>query len=256
MTKRFSLLIAAMLLLGQSASAAQAGMSVVPAVVQLEEAGNGRSAALKVYNDQDRPLPVQFVVQRFELNEDGSDQVFPADGEVTVFPPQALIKPGATQVVNVIWTGKQRLEQSRSYYVTVHQVPVKFDSQESGWSLTFNFSVIANVAPANAEARLSILDTQIVPIPQDLSKAEKKKKKNQGTHQVIVTAENTGNRHAQLSDGQLHLKDGAWSMTLSGDDLLAAVGAGLVQPGKTRRFVFPVSVPSAPETAVARFQLR
>ena len=256
MTKRFLLLIAGLVLLGQPGSGAQAGMSVVPALVQLKESGNGRSAAIKVYNDQDRPLPVQFVVQRFELNEDGSDQVFPADGEVTVFPPQALIKPGATQVVNVIWTGKQPLEQSRSYYVTVLQVPVKFGAQESGWSFTFNFSVIANVAPANAEAKLSILDTKIVPIPQDLPKAEKKKKKNQGTHRVIVTAENTGNRHAQLSDGQLHLKDGAWSMRLGSDDLLAAVGAGIVQPGKRRRFVFPVNVPSAPATAVAKFQLR
>jgi len=75
-------------------------------------------------------------------------------------------------------------------------------------------------------------------------------------HRVILTAENTGKRHAHLSDGELHLKDGAWSMTLGGDELLAAVGAGLVQPGKRRRFVFPINMPSAPETAVARFQLR
>jgi len=250
MAARSLLAIAGLLLSAQSIIAAHA-MSVVPAIVQLTETGNARSAAIKVYNDRERPLPVAFSVQRFELDENGNDMLFPAEGEITVFPPQALIQPGATQVVNVVWTGRKPLDKSRSYFITIHQVPVKFPEQDSGWNVTFDFSVIANVAPRGATAQLSILDTKIVPIEQGAADTAK-----QVTHRVILTAENTGKRHAHLSDGELHLKDGAWSMTLGGDELLAAVGAGLVQPGKRRRFVFPINMPSAPETAVARFQLR
>jgi P pilus assembly chaperone PapD len=54
---------------------------------------------------------------------------------------------------------------------------------------------------------------------------------------------NPGNSYAKLVDATIKLSSGSWSKTLTPEQLQQTMGVGLIQPGKTRRFLLPVDLP-------------
>jgi P pilus assembly chaperone PapD len=58
-----------------------------------------------------------------------------------------------------------------------------------------------------------------------------------------LTVKNPGNVHAKLTDATIKLSGGSWSQTFVPEQLRQTMGLGLVQPGKTRRFLLPVDMP-------------
>lgn len=212
------------------ASTMASAMSVTPLSQDMSAAGKS-PAQVEVHNNDAAPLPVEIIVSRMELNEAGETTAQPAGDEFLIFPPQALLAPGATQNFRIQWVGDPRIKQSQSYVFSVNQVPVRMPKGKSGVQVVFNFATIVNVAPASGRSTIDVVSASIV-------------RDDKGKPRPAVTVRNSGNIHAKLIDAAITLSGGSWSETLRPDRLRQVMGLGLVQPGKTRRFLLPVDLPA------------
>jgi P pilus assembly chaperone PapD len=220
-------------------------LSAVPVVVELRESGPRKAATLKVYNDADRAVPVELRVNRMDVTEHGRIVRSASDGNLIVFPPRALVAPGDTQIVNVVWQGDKPLTESRSYTITAREVLVEPEQQSRIQNqVALHLTVIANVAPRDGTADLNVIDietqSRAAALPQGSGSVP-----DVLTRKVAITIENTGTMHGRFTSGSLRLSGGDWEATLTTNDLLKLSGVGIVQPGKQRRFVVPIQVPSS-----------
>lgn len=229
------LLLLALLTLPATAALA---MSVTPVVVEMTSAGAQSRASLQVINNGAAPLPVEIEVSRVELGPNGEQALKRADADFRIFPAQAMVPPGATQVFRLQWAGEPNLPASQSYIFSVNQLPVKLLKPASGVNVVFNFATIVNVAPLQGERMLSLVGTSV---GRDKS----------GRNRPALVIANPGNVHARLSDASVTLRRGSWSRTLRPDEIRQVVGVGLVQPRKQRRFLLPVDLPPGGGQVVA-----
>jgi len=206
-------------------------MSVQPIVLDMRSSGGGNGSQLTVINDAAKPLPVEIVVSRIELNENGETTAQPAGDEFLIFPPQAMVAAGATQNFRIQWVGDPQIKQSQSYVFSVNQVPVKMPAGKSGVQVVFNFATVVNVAPPSGQSAINLVST-------GLGKDDK------GKPRPTVTVKNPGNIHAKLTDATIKLSGNSWTETLRPEQLRQVMGVGLIQPGKTRKFLLPVDVPT------------
>lgn len=205
-------------------------MSVTPIVLDMTTAGGTSRSQISVVNDGAKPLPVEIVISRIELDEKGEMQTKPAGDEFTVFPPQALVPAGATQNFRIQWVGDPQIPTSQSFVFSVNQVPVKMPEGKSGVQVVFNFATIVNISPPGGNSSIELVKAGTG-------------KDDKGKTRPEVTVRNPGNIHAKLTDATIKLSAGSWSQTLAPEQLRQSMGVGLIQPGKTRRFMLPVDMP-------------
>jgi P pilus assembly chaperone PapD len=217
-------------------------MSVNPIEMEMSTASS-KASKITVVNTGAKSLPVEIIVSRFELNESGEVQSTPAKDEFLIFPPQAMLAPGARQVFRVQWIGEPTIKTSQSYVFSVNQVPVKMPEGKSGVQVVFNFACIVNVAPPNGKAAINLVKTGIG-------------KDDKGKRRPELTVRNPGNMHAKLTEATIKLSGGSWSETLSPARLRQVMGMGLVQPGKTRRFLLPVDFPKGVKSITASINFK
>ena len=221
-----AVVLVAALLLGTPAKP----MSVSP--ITLDMGASGKSTdQISVINDGAVPLPVEIVISRMEMDENGQTATKLAGDEFLLFPPQAMVAPGATQVFRVQWVGDPQIKQSQSYIFSVNQVPVKMPAGKSGVQVVFNFATVVNVAPASGQSAINVVSTGLA-------------KDDKGKPHPALTVKNPGNIHAKLTDATIKLSGGSWSQTLRPEQLRQSMGVGLIQPGKTRRFLLPIDLPA------------
>lgn len=235
MQTKFSAISLSMLFMLTALTDEANAMSVAPSVVDMTTVGDTRTAQISVINDGSKALPVEIVVSRIELNESGDTASTPAGDEFVIFPPQALIAPGATQNFRLQWVGNPNIEKSQSYNFSVNQVPIKMPEGKSGVQVVFNFVTIVNVSPVQGSAALSILRSGVT-------------KDAQGKLHPEITVSNSGNLHAKLTDATIKLQAGGWSETLKPEQLRVRMGASLIQPGKHGVSNCRLSFPPIPET--------
>lgn len=217
--------------------------SVTPTVLEMTTSGDSRTAQIRVVNDGARALPVEIAITTLDLTENGETTTKPAGEEFLVFPPQALIPAGAAQNFRVQWVGDPQIKQSRSYVFAVNQVPVKMPAGKSGVQVVFSFTTIVNIAPSSGKSAINFVSAGIG-------------KDDKGKPRPTVTVTNPGNLHAKLSDATIKLSGGAWSETLSPERLRQVMGLGLIQPGKTRKFILPVDMPASVSQVTASIDYR
>ena len=224
--------LALALLFAVTAPGARA-MSVTPILTDMATAGRDSRSTITVVNTGATTLPVEINVSRLDLGENGELGLTPDDEDFLVFPPQAMIAPGASQVFRLQWAGEPDIAASRSYALMVNQIPV--DSQSEGTVLELVYSVVVyvNVSPlqGNDDVRL----VRIAPITDE-----------HGGRKLEVVVENRGNRHHYVSRDRILITaaSGGWSRDFRASEFASSVGIGLVQPGKTRRFILPVEPPA------------
>jgi P pilus assembly chaperone PapD len=204
-------------------------MAVKPIVLDMSTMG-GKASQISVTNDAAKPLPVEIIVSRVELDETGEIKSTPAGEEFLIFPPQAMVRPGATQVFRIQWVGEPDIKTSQSYTLSVNQVPVKMPEGKSGVQVVFNFACMVNVAPLGGKSAINLVKTGVG-------------RDKKGEARPQLTVKNPGNSYAKLTDATIKLSGGSWSETLTPEKLRQTMGVGLVQPGKTRRFLLPVDMP-------------
>jgi len=208
-------------------------MSVTPIQLEMSSAGPASRRTVVVTNDSNRPLPVELSLQRIAEGENGGRRYMPGGEDAfLILPPQALIRPGASQVFRLQWVGEPMLVESESFMLFVSQVPVKLPAG-SGPAVQVVMSVgcMVNVAPPRGLPSLRITATGI-----EIDR--------HGRRHPSVTVENTTRMHALLPQSTILLTAGGWSKELTPGELGASVGIGLVQPGMRRTFVLPVDLPA------------
>ena len=206
-------------------------MSVSPIVVEMSSIGRHARSSIRVVNDSNKKLPVEVVITRVELGTRGEQKSTPAGDEFLVFPPQAIVAPGSTQIFRIQWVGEPVIPASQTYIFSVNQVPVKMPKGQTGVQVVFNFGTVVNVAPPEGSASLQLIST-------DIARDAKNKRR------PALTLKNSGNIHARLSDATITLSANGWSKILTPAALKQSLGVGLVQPGKQRRMLIPVDLPA------------
>ena len=227
----------AAVVLAAGLSGAADAMSVTPVLVDLKAGGGEASGQIRVINTGISDLPVSLTVKVGTLDGNGelSTTETGAD-DLLVFPPQAILKPGATQVFRMQWLGDPGLKQSKTFIVSVAQQPVQMPQGVSGIQLLYDFQVVANVAPLAGDPALTIQSAELV-------------KDDKGARRAAITISNASDVHGYLSGAKLRLElDDAtgkkvWSQSWIPEEVAGKVGIGLIQPHATRRFVLPFDLP-------------
>jgi len=236
---------AAALLFASAACDIANAMTVEPVIVDLKPNGDKMSATVSVQNTATTPLPVELTAQVLKFTEDGAAPAGPDPGDLVIFPPQALIQPGQTQAFRIQWAGDPELKQSKSYYVTVAQLPVKLPKGQSAIQILYNFQVLVNVASSEGGPALSIAKTGI---------GQGKKKEPV----PVLWVQNTGPSYGYLSRGNLHISESdasgksLFDKQLSPQDIQQTIGFGVIGPNTTRKITLPLALPSA--TGVVKVQ--
>lgn len=221
----------AALAIGSLAGAAHA-MSVTPVHVEMKSAGGQSRSQITVTNTAKAPMPVETLLEVLQLDENGGRKTAKAGEDFLVFPPQAIIPPGGTQVFRLQWVGEPTLTESRSYLFSVSQVPVKMAKGENKVQVVMGFGVVINVAPAQGAPTLKVVNTAVTT-------------DKDGKRKAVLTVENPGKIHALLPEGKLSLTGQGWSQSIASAEMREKLGIGLVQPGKKRKFVLPIDIPAS-----------
>ncbi|WP_439478384.1 molecular chaperone [Brevundimonas sp.] len=207
-------------------------------LIDLKPSGRMASGQIRVVNTGQAPMPTELKARAAIVGPEGT--VTTSDegiDDLLMFPPQALIAPGATQVFRVQWVGDPDIAKSKTFMVSVAQQPVALPAGTSGIQLLYEFQVVVNVAPLTGEPNLQVLGAELIT-------------DDHGVRRAAVTVSNDSNVHGYLSGTSLRLElrddrgGRVWSQSYSPDDLRGRVGIGLLQPGATRRFVLPFDLPT------------
>jgi fimbrial chaperone protein len=240
--RRFGSCAVILLILGAAAPPV-AATSVSPIQLEMISAGPSSRTQITVSNTSQAPLTLEATLQRMELDENGEQKLERAGNEFLIFPPQAMVSPGGTQVFRVQWVGEPRLDASQSFLLSLTQIPVKFPENQAAVQVVMSFGVLINVAPPQGVPELTLIGTGIA-VEQP------------GKHRPTITVENKTPVHALLQQATIKLSSGGWSQTLSPSQVGRDVGAGLVQPGKRRKFTLPVDLPAGVTSVQASVDFR
>lgn len=240
--KSFLGLLATTGLVAQSAFA----MTVQPVVLDLQVTGRGGSQVVTVENTFATPLPVEIRTQELDLTPDGLKPNGKDGSDLLVFPPQALIQPGQTQTFRVQYVGDPALAQSKHYYITVAQLPVKLPAGQSAIQILYNFQVLVSVAPNGGKPALKVTSAEIT-------------KGANGKPMPVVTVQNDAATYGYLSKGRLRIveRDASgkevFRRTLTGAEIQQTVGFGLVGSAQSRKVPIPVELPLAEGSVTGEF---
>lgn len=152
------------LLLGGLPLGAQA-LWVEPMWLEMTPLGRASSASLTVVNTAGKPVLVEGHVARRTIGRDGEEVLTPADDRFLVFPPEAAIRPGATQAFRVQWLGEPDLAESEAYYITLKGTPLGTTGGMSGPAITQTLVVPTRVGHEGAAAARLPLGTTRKAVP-------------------------------------------------------------------------------------------
>jgi P pilus assembly chaperone PapD len=220
-------------------------MAVRPGTIDLSSSSGENSGQIVVTNDSSKSLPVEILVYQIDLSETGEATAVPADKKFSIFPPQAELKPGQTQVFRAQWIGDPGIKNSESYHFFVKQVAVKLPDQGVKVQMIYKFKILVNVLPPNSKPNVNVVKVAV-------------ERDGNGVQRPVIVVKNTGNAISKLADATIRLASGSWQKLLTPEQLRMLIGVGLVQPGKARRFVLPIDLPAGASqiAAVVEFKSR
>ncbi len=215
-------------------AAPAAAMTVSPVVLNLTP-GQGMTQTISVENTFSVPLHVELRVEEIVPDGNGFTSTGRDPGDLTVFPPMAVIQPGQTQAFRVAYVGDPALARSKHYYVTVAQLPVQRSEGQPAIQVLYNFQVLVSVSPQRARPALRI-DNAAVGATED------------GRPAAAITVSNNAAAHGYLSNGRLRIvqKDRTGrrlsETVLAGPEIQQTIGYGLIAGGQTRRVLVPIEL--------------
>ena len=221
-------------------------MSVTPVVVDLAMSGQRMSEIVTIENTYARPIILEMQVQKAEYTDQGVSGTGKETDDLLVFPPQVQIAPGASQAVRVQYVGDPDFSQSKHYFVTVAQLPVKLPEGESAVQLLYNFQIVVGVGKPDTKPSLAVKNAE-VEVSDD------------GKALLVLVMENTSSTYGYLSGGSLQIvqKNEAgeeiFKKTMTAEQVSQEIGYGLVGAGQIRRILTPVVLPQTGGSVEASF---
>ncbi len=207
---------------------------VSPMIVELEPGGRSSVARIELTNDSERNIPFEVKMMLGEISEDGELSFTPADENFLVFPAQSIVEASSQQVFRIQYVGEPELAQSEVYYMSIQQVPVAIEGQDTQVQVVINYNVLVNVVPdgTKPEALVESIEATV-----------------QGEVPGIrLRLSNTGTRYflAGLADWNITAtaEDGSeFRLNYVKDEMTKSIGVGVVGPGRARNFFIPTEMP-------------
>ncbi len=246
-------------LLFPAQAAAQSSVGVEPLLLEVRP---GASAAMRMRNNGLNPATVEVRVFERLIDENGVQTRREADDDFILFPPQAVVPPESLQVFRLQPVAPAEVA-SRSYFVSIRQVPVVLPAIEGGegarLQLLFAFDSAVHVVPSGAAAKAELLGAEPGKLTLKIQTGERRPLEEGGDEPVVADVEypaitlavrNSGNKFFYLQNMRY---TGKW-VDAAGvshdlpdytvDQIIQAAGVTLVPPGATRRFSLPLPVGS------------
>jgi len=215
-------------LIGNQIASAQ---TVRPMIYELETLGAKSSESLRIENPRQYPITVEVLANKLSMDELGNETETPADDDFLIYPPQAIIDPGNTQIIRVKYVGDPTIEKSQAYRITVAQLPVDLSGQESsGVGVVFKFKTLANVVPQDAVPNLAI--TEIIAAQDEETNEDR----------WLVTIDNSGSRFVRLSQTEWEVSsrdNSSPKQTIDKVRVGQMVDTNLVMPESTLKVSIP-----------------
>jgi P pilus assembly chaperone PapD len=244
--KRF--VLGLMLLASVLAPAAVNAMTVQPVVINLTTGGRGMTQVLTVTNNFSYPLAVELRVEDLVIEASGVRSTGKDSGDLVIFPPTALIRPGQTQTFRVQYVGSQALARSKHFYVNVAQLPVKQQQGQSAVQVLYNFQVLASVSPAGAKPAVKVDRASI-------------ERTGDGKFVPAITFSNPSSAHGFIANGRIRIvqKDASgkelFRREMSAPEVQQVIGYGLMGAGQVRKVTLPIELPGGGGTVEALYTL-
>ncbi len=204
-------------------------LQVSPLSLEVNSAGSGTSGSISVVNTRDVAMPMETSVFRRVVAEDGTQELVPDDADFLVFPPAAVVEPGATQVFRIQWLGDPTPPTSESFYLNVAELPVELPEGTSGVQLIFRFNIALHVAPEATEPLPVITEARLA------TSAD-------GTPVAELRIENQGNRYTYTRDLLFRIKGGDEEEQLRRQEIEDRGATVFLPPHQSQ----PVSIPLTP----------
>ena len=233
---------------------------VSPMIVELEPAGNASVARVELTNDAARDIPFEVRVMRGDISEDGELTLTPADDDFLVFPPQSIVQARSQQVFRLQYVGDPQLDKSAIYYMSIQQVPVKVEPEQSQVQVVVNYNVLVNVVPRGTSPEAVVESVEATVRQPEVEETPETEDETAGVQVapppqpgILVRVGNRGPRYffAGMSrwkvtgvteDGQTYSRD------YRPEEMSRVVGVGVVAPDRTRAFFIPTEAPLAPDS--------
>lgn len=216
-----SLLPAALLLSLSAALSVAHAFKVEPLIIELDSIGVGARQSMRVQNNAAAPLTIEASAHRLALDAGGGESLTPADDDIVVFPPLAVVPPGSSQSFQVQYVGDPEIDASQAYRIALDQVPVDLGgSAGSQVGIVASINPLLNVVPPNTRPKLAV--TRIEP---------------EGDRWQLEI-ENRGDRFARFSETEWTISAGGRSETLPGIDVQRRADRNLILPGNTLTVLF------------------
>ena len=170
----FTILLTALLLHSPTSYA----FELFPMVTFFSDQGSQSERFYQVNNTTGQPLPLEIFVKQRYISGQESEQLIDSD-DFFVFPPQALIQPGKTQMVKVKYIGEPA-EISKSYRIIFSQLPIKDDATQSSIKMLFQIGALVFVSPTHVQNSVTAKITYQDGIPSQMQIT------NQGTGVIVI----------------------------------------------------------------------
>jgi fimbrial chaperone protein len=211
-------------------------MTVTPVIVDLTTSGSRMSQVVTIENKYAQPITLEILTQETEYTDEGVKGTGKQTDDLLVFPPQTQIAPGGTQAIRIQYVGDPDLKQSKHYFVTVAQLPVKMPEGQSGVQLLYNFQIVTGVAVAGRKPAISVASAESYQGADDKPR-------------VLLVLRNDADTYGYLSNGSLRItqKNAAgqeiYKKTMTPDEISQEIGFGLIGAGQTRRLKTALVLP-------------
>jgi fimbrial chaperone protein len=212
-------------------AAAQSTLRVSP--VLLDVHAPTAAAAIRIWNDSDRPINVQ--IRLFRWGQAGGEDQLEPTADVAVSPPLTTLQPGSENVVRVVRTSKAPVAREESYRLIVDELPDPARRRPGTVALAMRYSIPVFFAPPGA------------PDPQvSWSVASR-------PDGLLVTAHNGGGSRLRIAD--LVLREGDRAVAQQGGlvgYVLAGSTASWLVPAQTRPAAGPLTLSATSESGQVR----
>ncbi|MFT6146138.1 MAG: fimbrial chaperone protein [Myxococcota bacterium] len=221
--------------------------TLTPISQVLAPSGSGASGSYEVVNSSSEPIAVEFFVAHLLKHPDGSEDLSQREDDAfAVFPPQAVLAPGASRTVRVRWLGDPEPVRELAFRFMAEQIPVVLHEPEviddgkarGGVNIYYRIHGTLFVRPRGAEPQIDVQEIELV----------------EGTDgpEIRIRLENTGHMRGWVRQFKLHVVVGDETYTLTQADVPALENLPVLAGG-IRELVapWPGSVPAHQPSAAS-----
>ena len=216
---------------------------LTPIVMDFDPSGRGAVRNFELFNEAAEDVPVELSLVVREMNLDGEETLRTVSDDFVVFPAQAILKPGQTQVVQVRWIGDATPARELAFRIVAEQLPVDLDRVREPGALIrmlVRYEGSIYVVPKDAKPAIALESAKRAVDPSGVPKLE-----------LVMT--NDGSSHGIIKEPSLTLTGAAGSsVTLAGDALASMHNTNVLAKAK-RRYVLPWPAGLSGDAAQGRF---